>query len=198
MISGNPEDSLLVRLLMIGSGDSTRTNLVRKARLAGALYLLTIILGMFAAFVGNPSYGRPALLIGTVAYGGVTVLLYLIFKPVNPALSLIAAAFSLAGCAISILETAHIYQAPFNSLVLFGFYCLMLAWLSLRSEFTPRVLGWLLAVAGVGWLTYIVPPLARQLVYATMAAGLIGEGSLTVWLLMGSMRPRPRTEHPPA
>jgi hypothetical protein len=183
---------------MIGGEDSSRGNLVRKARLAGALYLFTILLGMFAAFVGNPAYSRPALIIGTAAYGGVTVLLYLIFKPLNAALSLIAAAFSLAGCAISILEAAHIYQAPFNSLVLFGFYCLMLAWLSLRSEFTPRVVGWLLGLAGVGWLTFMIPPLAKQLVYVTMATGLVGEGSLTVWLLAGSMRARPRAELPPA
>jgi hypothetical protein len=192
MIFGNARDPSRVRFLMIGSEDSSRGNLVRKARLAGALYLLTIILGLFAAFVGNPSYGRPALIIGTAAYGGVTVLLYLIFKPVNPPLSLIAAAFSLAGCTISILEVAHVYQAPFNSLVLFGFYCLMLGWLSLRSEFTPRAVGWLLGLAGVGWLTYMIPPRAKQLVYVTMATGLIGEGSLTVWLLTGSMRPGPR------
>jgi Domain of unknown function (DUF4386) len=177
---------------MADSRTPATTSLVRTARLAGALYLLTIILGMFAAFVGNPSYGRPALIIGTAVYGGVTVLLYLVFKPVNPALSLIAAAFSLAGCGLTILEAAHIVQAPFNSLVLFGFYCLMLAWLSLRSKFTPRVVGWLLGLAGVGWLTYMIPPLARQIVYVTMATGLIGEGSLTVWLLVGSMRPRPR------
>jgi hypothetical protein len=181
---------------MADSRTPAAMSLVRKARLAGALYLLTIILGMFAAFVGNPSYSRPALIIGTAAYGGVTVLLYLIFKPVNPALSLISAAFSLVGCAISILETAHISKVPFNSLVLFGFYCLMLGWLSLRSEFTPRAVSWLLGMAGVGWLTYMIPPLAKQLVYVTMATGLVGEGSLTAWLLAGSMRPRPRTDHP--
>jgi hypothetical protein len=163
---------------------------VRKARVAGAFYLLTIILGMFAAFASSPTYARPALVIGTLAYGVVTVLLYLIFKPVNPAVSLIAAIFSLAGCAISILETAHIYRAPFNSLVLFGFYCLMLGWLSLRSDFTPRVVGWLVCLAGLGWLTYLIPPLAKSLLYLTMITGLVGEGSLTVWLLLGKMQPR--------
>lgn len=172
--------------------------LVRKARIAGILYLSTIVLGMFAAFVGSPAYSRPALVLGTLAYGAVTVLLYLIFRPVQPAISLLAALFSLAGCALSISETAHLYQAPFDSLVLFGFYCLMLGWLALRSEFTPRVVGWLLFLSGAGWLTYLTPPLAKHLVYFTMATGLVGEGSLTVWLLVGSMRPRQKTDRVPA
>jgi len=175
---------------MVGSESFASGNLVQKARVAGAFYLLTIILGMFAAFAGSPTYARPALVIGTLAYGVVTVLLYLIFKPVNPAVSLIAAIFSLAGCVISILETAHIYRAPFNSLVLFGFYCLMLGWLSLRSDFTPRVVGWLVCLAGLGWLTYLIPPLAKSLLYLTMLTGLVGEGSLTVWLLLGKMQAR--------
>jgi Domain of unknown function (DUF4386) len=177
---------------MVGSKTPAATPLVRRARTAGALYLLTIILGLFAAFAGNPSYSRPALVIGTVAYGAVTVLLYLIFKPVNPVLSLIAATFSLVSCAISILETEHIYQAPFNNLILFGVYCLMLAWLGFRSAFMPRLVAVLLAVAGVGWLTYLLPHLSPLMTYVTMATGLIGEGSLTVWLLFGSMRPRPQ------
>jgi hypothetical protein len=175
---------------MVISELSASGNRVRKARAAGACYLLTIILGLFAAFAGSPSYARPALVIGTAAYGIVTVLLYLIFKPVNPGVSLIAAIFSLAGCTISILETAHVYQAPFNNLVLFGFYCLMLGWLSLRSDFTPRVVGWLLLVAGLGWLTYLSPALAKQLVYVTMITGLVGEGALTIWLLAGKIQPR--------
>jgi hypothetical protein len=179
---------------MDGSEFSASGNLVRKARVAGAFYLLTIILGLFAAFAGSPVYARPALIIGTAAYGVVTVLLYLIFKPVNPAVSLIAAVFSLAGCAISILETEHIYRAPFNSLVLFGFYCLMLGWLSLRSDLTPRLVGWLLCLAGLGWLTYLVPPLAKSLLYLTMITGLVGEGSLTVWLLAGKMQARSKSQ----
>ena len=38
-------------------------------------------------------------------------------------------------------------------------------------------------VAGLAWLTFLSPPLARQLSPFNMAAGVFGETSLTLWLL---------------
>ena len=91
------------------------------ARITGAVYLvyfLTAILGEFfakgivvsgdaAATANNilahePLYrvGITTGLIATALYIAVTALLYALFKPVNRTLSLLAAFFSLAGCAI--------------------------------------------------------------------------------------------------
>ena len=71
-----------------------------QARLAGVFYLLTIVVGVFAAFVPSRQLSDACNLIGTAFYVIVTVLLYLILKPVNPALSLIAGLISLAGCTV--------------------------------------------------------------------------------------------------
>ena len=44
-------------------------------------------------------------------------------------------------------------QTTILSLVFFGCYCLLIGYLVFRSNFLPRVLGVLMALGGVGWLT---------------------------------------------
>ena len=68
--------------------------------------------------------------------------------------------------------------------VFFGFYCLLNGYLIFRSSFLPRTLGLLMALAGLGWLTFIVPTLAHSLDPYIRMPGVIGELSLTVWLLV--------------
>jgi hypothetical protein len=41
----------------------------------------------------------------------------------------------------------------------------------------------LIALTGLGWLTFISKPLADHTSRYVMALGLLGEGSLTLWLL---------------
>ena len=68
------------------------------------------------------------------------------------------------------------------SFVFFGFYCLLIGYLIFRSGFLPRILGAGMAIAGLGWLTFLSPVLAHDLSPYILAAG-IGEASLTLWLL---------------
>jgi len=75
-------------------------------------------------------------------------------------------------------------QAYNIGLVFFGFYCLLIGFLALRSTFLPRVLGVLMMLAGLGWLTFLSPPLAEYLSPYNRAVGVLGELSLTVWLLV--------------
>jgi hypothetical protein len=68
--------------------------------------------------------------------------------------------------------------------VFFGFHCLLIGYLILRSTFLPRLIGALMMFAGVGWLTCLLPPLAESLAPYNVIPGSLGEISLTVWLLV--------------
>jgi len=41
-----------------------------------------------------------------------------------------------------------------------------------------------MAFAGLGWLTFLSPELAKVLYPYNLAPGLLGEGALTLWLLV--------------
>ena len=148
----------------------------RKARIAGAFYLLVFVTGGFALVGGR--VGAAAGLIAGLLYIVVTVLFYGLFKAVNQWVSLIAAAVSLLGIAAGPLLKV-------NPLPLFGIYCLLIGYLIVRSANVPRFLGFLMMFGGAGWLTFLSPSLASQLSPFNFAPGILGEGSLTLWLLVG-------------
>ena len=153
-----------------------------KARIAGALYLLSV---MTAAFTELFVRGRLNLAGGFIAVIGmiaVTLLLYGIFKPVNRSLSSFAAFLSLVGLTFEALRWQP--QGLNIAVVLNGFYCLLIGYLIFRSTFLPRILGALMAIAGFGWLTFLSPPLAHSLSPYNLASGLLGEGSVMLWLVV--------------
>jgi len=161
----------------------------RKARIAGAFYLLTILTGAFAAFVSGKLivYREAANVVASACYAAVTFLFYGLFKPVDASVSLIASVFSLVGCALSVLAVLHLIPLPISSvnpLVFFGVYCLLIGYLIFQSTFLPRILGALMAFGGLGWLTFASPELADYLSPYNLAPGILGEGALTVWLLV--------------
>jgi hypothetical protein len=211
-----------------------------KARIAGVLYLITAASG-FAESVRSKLvvYGDAATtatnilthqqlfrlalvsdVIVAVCYIAVTLLFFDLFKPVNRSLSLLAAFFSLVGCAIAaltcvfhlaplvVLGGAHelsafnvgqlqalaltflkLHSQGYNiSLVFFGFYCLLIGYLIFRSTFLPRVLGGLMAVAGLCYMpysfaTFVSPQFAARLFPWVMMPGA-GELVLALWLLV--------------
>ena len=71
--------------------------------------------------------------------------------------------------------------------VFFGFYCLLIGYLIFRSTFLPRILGPLMALAGLGWLTFLSPSFAHSLDPYIRAPGIVGELALTLWLLVFSV-----------
>jgi hypothetical protein len=213
-----------------------------KARTAGALYLIVIVVASFAEFFvhGQLAVGRDAaataanILAREPLYrlGGAAVLIYLacdtavalilydLFKPVSRSLALLAAFFRLLMVAILgvnllnhfapliLLRGAHLtafttaqlqalalvslrlYAQGFNiSLVFFGFHCLLIGSLIFRSTFLPRIIGVLMAIAGVCYLansfaSFLAPEFAARLFRDILPLGLPGELSLTLWLLV--------------
>jgi hypothetical protein len=157
-----------------------------KARIAGVFYLLTFLTGTYAlAFTSS----RPlAIFLASCCYIAVTLLFYDIFRAVSRSLSLLAAFVSFVGCVIGA------FGPRINPLVFFGFYCLLIGYLILRSTFLPRMLGVLMAFGGLGWLTFLSRSLAHDLYPYNLVPGLLGEGALTLWLLVSAVNEQRWTE----
>jgi hypothetical protein len=119
-----------------------------------------------------------------MCYIVVTLLFYYIFRPVNRILSLLAMLISLVACAIGPVSAAFHFTLQINPLVLFGFYCLLIGYLIFRSTFLPAILGALMAFAGLGWLSFLSASLASRLEPYNLIPGFVGEGALTIWLLV--------------
>src|SRR5712691_10574253 len=70
------------------------------------------------------------------------------------------------------------------ALVFFGLYAPLTGYLIIRSTFLPRILGVFSVVAGVGWLTFLYPPLAYRLLPFIFFLGFLGVASQIFWLLV--------------
>jgi Domain of unknown function (DUF4386) len=88
----------------------------------------------------------------------------------------------LRALAYSSLElSAHAFE---TFLVFFGFYCVFIGYLIFRSTFLPRIVGALMALAGLGYVTFLWKPLATYLYPYNLAPAALGETSLMLWLLI--------------
>jgi hypothetical protein len=208
------------------------------ARIAALLYVVVISAGIIAQMViggqiivdGDAAatannilahqdlfqLGFTLYLIEMTCQIALAVLFYILLKPVNRNIALLALVFSLVGCTIKTLSRLF-YIAPLlvlgNSpyltlfsvgqlqalsllllnvndqaagmaLAFFGISTFLNGYLVFRSAFLPRILGVLSMVAGLGWLTFLYPPLGNQLFMVVLLLGLIGSVSQILWLLI--------------
>jgi hypothetical protein len=86
--------------------------------------------------------------------------------------------------AIALLLLHLSAQSGSVALVFFGVFQLLLGYLIYRSRFLPRLIGVLIAVAGVGWLTFLYPPLSSLLMTELEVLGFTAELVLMLWLLI--------------
>jgi len=207
------------------------------ARITGVFYLITIVAAIIAqgviaerlvnsrdasvtaanivAHADLYRFGYTMYMIEMVAQTIMTMLFYMLLKPVSRTGSLIAAVIGVVGCGIKALSRLF-YVAPaivlegtpylntfstaqLSSLALlfyemnemgaaiavvfFGFSTLITGWLIIRSTYLPRVLGWFALVGGIGWLSFLWPPLGYRLNLYIAAIGLLGSLATIVWLL---------------
>ena len=70
------------------------------------------------------------------------------------------------------------------ALAFFGFSTLLQGCLIFRSTFLPRILGFLSAIAGLCWLSFLSPTLGYRISPYIAAFGLLVAVALIVWLLV--------------
>lgn len=207
-----------------------------KARMGGFCWFMCFLTGIYPVMIsgrlivaGDPAatatnllghealyrFGTAGLLISTAFYIAATLFVYEVLKPVNRSLSLLAAFFSLVGCALGafsclfdLVPLVLLKGAPYLSvftadqlqalalmflkvrfeannigLVFFGLHCLGVGYLIVRSTFLPRIIGRLMLLAGICWISFLTPAV-QSLVPFSMMPGAIGEVSLSLWLLL--------------
>jgi riboflavin transporter FmnP len=164
-----------------------KNSLRPRARMIGIVYLLYFLAAILAQLLtsrNHVGYGNGANFIATGLYCLVTLLFYYLFKPVSRMLSLVAAFFSLAGCIVMTLELFRPTSLSTNPLLFFGPYCLLIGYLIFKSTFLPRILGVLMALAGAGWLVFLIPNLPSYLSLSLEGLGICAEASLMIWLIV--------------
>jgi hypothetical protein len=159
----------------------------------------------------------PALWLAGIGALGVVVMLdivaaagaYALFKPVNRvvstvagftrtayaawflvALSQLVAAFTNVDSPETALADIKSFSSIWNTaLGLFGVYLLMIAHLSIRSGFMPKIFGILIGIAGLGYIADLVGLILVPGFTPTFALfGFVGEIALIFWLLIGGRR----------
>ena len=153
-----------------------------KMKIAGALCLLGILAAAFTEISIHETLSVAGGLVAVLAMIAVTLLFSDNFSPVNRRLALLASSFNLVGL---VFEALRLQPQGANIAIVFdGFYCLLIGYFVVKSTFALRILSALMALGGLGWLTFLSPPLANYLSPYNLALGLLGEGAVCLWLLL--------------
>jgi len=88
--------------------------------------------------------------------------------------------------AVVLLDIAR--QGDGVGLVFDGLFLLLIGDLIIRSTIVPRVFGVLVALAGLGWLTFLAPTLTSAALPFVEVVGVVAEASLMLWLLVVGVR----------
>ena len=153
-----------------------------KARVAGLLYFFGLLTAGFTETFARGRLNYAGGYVAILGMAAMTLLSYDILKPVNRSLSLLAVFFGFVGLTF---EALRLQPHGINAALVFhGFYCVLIGYLILRSTFLPRVLGGLMAFAGLAWLTYLSNQLVNHLSPYNLASGLLGDVLVYLWFVV--------------
>ncbi|MBI5301521.1 MAG: DUF4386 domain-containing protein [Chloroflexi bacterium] len=212
------------------------------ARIAGILYLLIIVVGALdqifirgRLIVSGDAMSTAKNIIAAeslwrIGIAGdiilhvfdipIMLVMYILLKPVNKNLALLAVLFNLIQTAVLVvnklnllmplfllgnadylkaIEPSQLYALSYLfvrvhdfgfgiGLIFFGFACLIYGYLLFSSGYFPRAVGVLIVIAGLSYLTnsftLILAPKYSGAILPVLALALIGELSLSLWLIV--------------
>jgi hypothetical protein len=200
VVAGYSEFFVRDRLIVSGDAAATATNILGHEalyRLGGAavpVYLAcdtAVALLFYKLF--KPVSGSLSLLAAFFRLVMVAILGVNLLNHFAPLILLKDAHFSEVFNADQLQALARVslrlYRQGFDiAMVFFGFHCILIGYLIFKAAFLPRILGVLMAVAGLWYLTnsftiFLSPSLARVL-FPLIPLILAGELGLTLWLLV--------------
>lgn len=162
-------------------------------RLGFTIFMLEMIaqVGVTALFYDlmkpvNRSVARVALVLGLTGCGIKTLARLFYYTP----LILLGGASYLSAFQPSELAALSLAFIKINNqgaaiaVIFFGFEVLLRGWLVFQSGFLPRFLGVLSMVGGLGWLTFLWPPLGSQAFIGVALFAIAGVIAITGWLFI--------------
>ncbi len=213
------------------------------ARIGGVLYLIIIVVGLFdEAFVRNRiivsgdatataanirslewlwRFGIAAEFFLLICAVALTLIFFVLLRPVSRDLALLAVFFNLVSLAVEAAVQLYLLGALFPlgkaeylrafqpeqlyalaslsvkshsygfgvALIFFGCVCLIDGYLIFRSDYFPKTIGVLMAIAGLSYLTnsfalILAPTFANRIFPAVLVPAFVGESSLCLWLIV--------------
>lgn len=184
------------RIVVSNDAAKTAANILANKslyRLGFTIFMLEMVaqVGVTAMFYDllkpvNRSAARLSAVIGLIGSGIKTMARLFYYAP----LILLGGAMYLSAIQPAQLEALSLTFIKINNqgaaiaLIFFGFEGLIRGWLVFRSEFLPRFLGVLSMVAGLGWLTYLWPPLGSKAFIGVALFAIAGVIATTGWLFI--------------
>lgn len=184
------------RLVVPGDAVATATNILAQPglfQLGFTLYLIEMTAQVAQVtllyFLLRPAGRRVALVALVVGLVGCTIKTLSRLFYIAPLLVLgeggaLAAFSTVQREALALVFLRLNDQAAGMALSFFGLSTLLNGLLVFRSGFLPRLLGLLSIVGGLGWLTYLYPPLGDVALPLVLLVGLIGSAADILWLLI--------------
>lgn len=183
------------RLIVYNDAARTAANIIANRslyRLAFTIFMVEMVAQVATSMLFydllkpvNRSAARLMAVIGVTGSGIKTMARLFFYAPL-----LLLGAPSLSAMGPGQLEALSLAFIKINSqgagigILFFGFEGLLRGWLVFNSGFLPRFLGVLSMVAGLGWLTWLWPPLGSQTFMFVALFALVGVVLIAGWLFV--------------